>query len=200
MLQIVALPVALMESAPGPKYSMIAPVPPLTVRTFATSRITSFGRGPARQSDPVRCTPMSLGQRRLNGEPGHDVDGVAAADADGDHAEAAGVGRVAVGADHHAARKGVVLEHDLMDDARAGLPESDAELGAHAAQEVVDLGVGVQRGPKVDGGVGLRAGMRWSQCTVVGTTTSSRPAVMNCSATIWASASCRATRSGSRST
>ena len=31
MLQMVPLPVALMDSAPGPKYSMILLVPPLTV-------------------------------------------------------------------------------------------------------------------------------------------------------------------------
>ena len=33
MLQIVPLPVALIDSAPGPKYSMILLVPPLTVRS-----------------------------------------------------------------------------------------------------------------------------------------------------------------------
>ena len=43
MLQIVPLPVAVIVSAPGPKYSTIAPVPPLTVSTSATFRITSFG-------------------------------------------------------------------------------------------------------------------------------------------------------------
>ena len=43
------------------------------------------------------------------------------------------------------------------------------------------------------------AWIRWSQWTVVGTATSSRPAVMNCSSAIWAVASCMATRSGSKS-
>ncbi|MNC96645.1 hypothetical protein D3C83_140710 [compost metagenome] len=38
MLQTVALPVAVMLSAPGPKYSMMAPVPPFTVRISATFR------------------------------------------------------------------------------------------------------------------------------------------------------------------
>ena len=42
--------------------------------------------------------------------------------------------------------------------------------------------------------------MRWSQWVVVGTWTSSRPAVMNCNHAIWAVASCMATRSGRRST
>ena len=42
MLQIVALPVAEIDSAPGPKYSTIAPVPPFTVRMPATLRMTSL--------------------------------------------------------------------------------------------------------------------------------------------------------------
>ena len=47
MLQIVALPVALIVSVPGPKYSTMAPVPPLTVRISATLRMTSLADGPA---------------------------------------------------------------------------------------------------------------------------------------------------------
>ena len=68
MLQIVPLPVAEIESAPGPWYSMIAPVPPSTVRMRATSRITSFGLDHP-DSEPVRRTPMTFGQRTLNGNP-----------------------------------------------------------------------------------------------------------------------------------
>ena len=66
MLQMVALPVAEMLSAPGPKYSTMAPVPPLTVSTSATLRMTSLGADQP-LSSPVRWTPMSLGQRTLNG-------------------------------------------------------------------------------------------------------------------------------------
>ena len=43
------------------------------------------------------------------------------------------------------------------------------------------------------------ARIRWSQCTVDGTATCGRPAVMNWSSAIWAVASCMATRSGSKS-
>ena len=68
MLQIVALPVAEIVSAPGPKYSTIDPVPPSTVSTRATSRITSFGLDqPLRL--PVSLTPITFGQRTLNGKP-----------------------------------------------------------------------------------------------------------------------------------
>ena len=149
MLQIVALPVALMVAAPGPKYSTIAPVPPLTVKRSATRRITSFGDDQPRELTGESHADESW-PSQVEGEPRHGVDGVAATDPDGHHRQSAGVRRVAVGPDHQAARKGVVLQDDLMDDARARLPEADAETGAHRAQEVVHLGVRVLRGPKVD--------------------------------------------------
>jgi hypothetical protein len=41
MLQIVAIPVHDRDSRPGPLYSTIAPVPPLTVRIPATFKMTS---------------------------------------------------------------------------------------------------------------------------------------------------------------
>jgi hypothetical protein len=41
MLQIVAIPVAEIVSVPGPWYSTMAPVPPLTVKIPATLRIMS---------------------------------------------------------------------------------------------------------------------------------------------------------------
>ena len=68
MLQIVALPVAEIDSAPSPKYSTIAPVPPLTVRMPATFRMMSFAAAQP-ESDPRRCTPISFGTRVLNGQP-----------------------------------------------------------------------------------------------------------------------------------
>ena len=68
MLQIVPLPVADSDRAPGPKYSTMAPVPPLTVSTSATFKMTSLGAAQP-SSWPVRCTPMSLGQRTLKGWP-----------------------------------------------------------------------------------------------------------------------------------
>ena len=50
----------------------------------------------------------------LPGHAGHDVHGVGAAHANGAHAQAAGVGGVRVGADHHAAGERVVLQHNLV--------------------------------------------------------------------------------------
>lgn len=58
MLQIVAMPVQEMESTPGPKYSTIAPVPPLTVRIPATLSMISLGEVQP-LSSPVSFTPIT---------------------------------------------------------------------------------------------------------------------------------------------
>ena len=60
MLQIVPFPVADKDSAPSPKYSTIAPVPPFTVKRPATSKIISLD---AAQPDnlPVHLTPINFG-------------------------------------------------------------------------------------------------------------------------------------------
>ena len=68
MLQMVPLPVADRLRAPGPKYSTMAPVPPVTVRMSATFKMTSLGAAQP-FSWPVRWTPMSFGQRTFHGNP-----------------------------------------------------------------------------------------------------------------------------------
>ena len=98
-----------------------------------------------------------LGPADVKREAGQYVDRVSTADANGHHAEAASVGGVAVCADHHAAREAVMLEHDLMDDARPGPPEPDAVLGRHAPQKVVHLAVGIDGNAHVDLGTLLGA-------------------------------------------
>ena len=68
MLQIVAFPVQERVSAPGPKYSRMALVPPFTVSCPAILRMTSFGDvQPCRE--PVSRMPMSLGMRSSHGMP-----------------------------------------------------------------------------------------------------------------------------------
>ena len=65
---MVPFPVADNERAPSPKYSTIAPVPPLTVKIPATFKITSL-------ADvhpfilPVSFTPISLGNLSSQGIP-----------------------------------------------------------------------------------------------------------------------------------
>ncbi len=65
---MVPLPVAESVLAPGPRYSTIAPVPPLTVRISATFRITSLGDAHPLNS-PVKWTPINFGHLILNGNP-----------------------------------------------------------------------------------------------------------------------------------
>ncbi len=83
-------------------------------------------------------------------EASHHVDGIRTTDADRDHPEPTGVRGVAVGADHHPAGERVVLEHDLMDDPRARLPESDPVARRDGAKEVIDLVVHGDRHLEVD--------------------------------------------------
>src|ERR1019366_10577670 len=60
ILQMVPLPVQLIDVAPSPKYSTTAPVPPLTVRIPATFNITSFGAVQP-LNFPVSFIPINLG-------------------------------------------------------------------------------------------------------------------------------------------
>lgn len=69
----------------------------------------------------------------------HDIDGIGATDTNAQAAQAAAVRRMRVGADHHQAGERVVLQDNLMDDARARLPEADPVLLAGRRQEAVHL-------------------------------------------------------------
>ena len=68
MLHIVPFPVQLIDVAPSPKYSTIAPVPPLTVRIPATFSITSFAEVQP-LSFPVNLTPISFGHFNSQAKP-----------------------------------------------------------------------------------------------------------------------------------
>src|SRR4026208_439985 len=68
MLQMVPLPVALIVSAPGPKYSTILFVPPLTVSKPQRYRITSLGEAQP-LSFPVNFTPINFGWSTSQGRP-----------------------------------------------------------------------------------------------------------------------------------
>ena len=61
-------PVQDIDFAPSPKYSIIQPVPPFTVKIPATFKITSFG---AVQpfNFPVNFTPISFGNFNSQGIP-----------------------------------------------------------------------------------------------------------------------------------
>ena len=65
---MVPFPVQDNESAPSPKYSTIAPVPPFTVKIPATFKITSFAEV---QPDnlPVNLMPINFGNFNSQGKP-----------------------------------------------------------------------------------------------------------------------------------
>ena len=65
------------------------------------------------------------------------VDQVSAAHADCQHAETARSRRVAVGDEHHSAREIVILEENLVTDARARRPEVKAVALGSAGKEIV---------------------------------------------------------------
>ena len=68
ILHIVPLPVQDKPLAPGPKYSIIDPVPPLTVKIPATFKITSLADVQP-FSSPVSLTPIILGNFNSHGIP-----------------------------------------------------------------------------------------------------------------------------------
>jgi len=101
-----------------------------------------LGGGPARELASELDT-NDLGGLQLPGETGHDVDGISTTDTNSSHTETTSVGGVGVSADEETTGESVVLEEDLVDDTRAGLPETDVVLGASRGKEVVDLLVDV---------------------------------------------------------
>ena len=67
------------------------------------------------------------------------------------------VGGMGVCTNHHAARERVVLEHYLVNDAAAGIPETDTVTGGDRLEEIIDLGVLVVGGEQVVAGAGVGA-------------------------------------------
>ena len=131
----------------------------------------TLGRSPAAKL-ASKLDTNDLGGLELPGETSHDIDGVSSTDTNGGHTETTGVGSVRVGTDHKTTGESVVLEDDLVNDTRAGLPETEVVLGARRAQEVVNLlvdvvgasqillatNLGLNQVVAVDGGRGGNAG------------------------------------------
>ena len=118
---------------------------------------------------------MWRGIEHLPRQPGHHLDRVRAAHADRARAQPAGVRGVRVGADDQRAREGVVLQHDLVDDAGARAPRSrrrtspPPSAGSRRPPGSRRATRAGRRSPST------RAWMRWSQWIVVGTATRCAP-------------------------
>lgn len=125
---------------------MTAFVPPLhgeDARQFQNHVLRS---GPAAELS-FQVHADQAGHLQLPRHAGHHVHGIGTAHADRQHAQTSRIGSVGIGTHHHAAGKGIVLQHHLMDDSRPGSPETDSVFVGHRAQEVVHFPVRVE-GPR----------------------------------------------------
>lgn len=91
----------------------------------------------------------------LPGEVGHDINSISTTDTNGGHTETTTVDSMRISTDKKTTREAVVLEEDLMNNTRAGLPETDIVLGTSSRKEVVDLLVDVNSAGKILGTTNL---------------------------------------------
>lgn len=84
-----------------------------------------------------------LGCLQFPGETSHDIDGISTSNTNGSHTQTTGIGCVRVSTDKQSTGESVVLEDDLVNDTRAGLPETNVVLCARSGQEVIDFPVDV---------------------------------------------------------
>ena len=90
--------------------------------------LRTLGSGPS--SDLAgKLDSNNLRALQLPRQVGHNIDSVGTSDTDCNHAETTSIRGMRVGSDHKTTGESVVLEDDLVDDTRAGLPETDAVLG-----------------------------------------------------------------------
>ena len=139
MLQIVALPVALIDSAPGAEVLDDLVGAALDGQQPAEIGDDVLGRRPAGQlagevhADELRDASTSHGSPAITSPQSAPPTPMASMPRPPALGVCESVPIIS------AAREGVVLQHDLVDDARARLPEADAVLARGRAQEVVDL-------------------------------------------------------------
>ena len=122
-----------------PRYSMTWPMPPPVPMSPMIARMTSFAVTPA-GSSPSTVDRHPLRPRLRQGLGGEHVLDLAGADAEGERAERAVGGGVAVAAhDRHARQGAALLGADDVHDALAGIAHrevGDAELGGVLAQHL----------------------------------------------------------------
>ena len=100
--------------------------------------IRTIRGGPARQLTSELDT-NDLRSLQLPGQIGHDVDGIGTTNTNGAHTQTTSVGGVGVGTDQETTGESIVLEKDLVDNTRAGSPETNVVLGACGGKEVINL-------------------------------------------------------------
>ena len=79
------------------------------------------------------------------GESGHHIHSIRTTHTDSYHSQTTGIHGMAVGTDHHTARKSIVLQYYLVDDTRTGFPETDAIFLTHRSEKIKNFLIGIQR-------------------------------------------------------
>jgi hypothetical protein len=90
-----------------------------------------------------------VGGLELPGEISHDIDSIGTTDTNGSHTETTTIDSVRISTDKKTTGEAVVLEENLVNDTRAGLPETDIVLGTGSRKEIVDLLVDVNSAGKI---------------------------------------------------
>ena len=107
--------------------------------------------------ESMRPTLWSSPARYFAGEPyadnlwcfefprqvGHDIDSVSSSDTYSSHSKPPRIGGMTVRPNHQAAGESIVLENDLVNDARARFPEANIVFCAGSGQEVIHFFVDV---------------------------------------------------------
>jgi hypothetical protein len=89
--------------------------------------VHTLGGSPSREL-ALELNTDDLGALKLPRDVGHDVDSVGTTDTASNHTETTGVRGMRVGSDHETTGERVVLENDLVNDTRTGLPEAETVL------------------------------------------------------------------------
>lgn len=97
-----------------------------------------LGGGPSMELSS-ELNSNNLGGLELPRESSHHIDGIGTTDTNGSHTKTTSVGGVRVSSDHKTSGEGVVLNDNLVNDTRTGLPETHAVLGTSSREELVDL-------------------------------------------------------------
>ena len=144
---------------------------------------------------PVRCTPTSLGCSTSHGRPAITSPQSAPPTPMASMPSPPALGVCESAPIISAPGERVVLQHDLVDDARARLPEAEAVLARRRADEVVDLLALADRALRGRRPRRSRRGSGDRSACVEGTATRLRPDIMNWKSAICPVTSCSATRS-----
>ena len=80
---------------------------------------------------------------------GQNIDSIGSSDTDSHHSEASGIRSMGVCSDHHSTWESIILEHDLMYDARSRPPETNMIFLRYRIKEIIHLFVSLSRNRQI---------------------------------------------------